>query len=191
MKRGQFTFITGGVRSGKSAFAEALLVNEVQSAGRLIYIASAQATDPEMAERIERHRQDRADYQWITIEQSTAIEQVVEHIQPGDYVLWDCVTTWVDNELFAGWETGTTCFERPGCFERKVKRLWDTIEHLLQRVQHLVIVSNELLDDWQGNNPAITSYCQWMGRLHQQLVERADVAIEMDYGIAHYWKGEG
>lgn len=190
MRRGQFTFISGGVRSGKSAFAEAFLVRKVQSTGRLVYIASGLASDSEMEKRIERHQQDRADQQWFTIEQPTAIEQVLTQIELGDWVLWDCLTTWVDNELFAGWETGVTCFERPGCFEQKVRVLWETIDRLLQRVQHLVIVSNEVLDDWPQTDPVMTGYRRWMGKLHQQLVEKAHTAIEMDYGVAHFWKGE-
>ena len=50
MVRGQLTFISGGVRSGKSAYAEKLLVvNEArENRGRLVYIASGIATDPEM-----------------------------------------------------------------------------------------------------------------------------------------------
>ena len=60
MVRGKLTFICGGVRSGKSAYAERWLVNEARkNGGRLVYIASGKATDSEMQARIERHQQDR------------------------------------------------------------------------------------------------------------------------------------
>ena len=70
MVRGKLTFISGGVRSGKSSYAEKLLVNEAQkNGGRLVYIASGVATDSEMQARIERHKSDRSTHSWTTIEQ--------------------------------------------------------------------------------------------------------------------------
>ena len=70
MVRGKLTFISGGVRSGKSAYAEKLLVDEAEkNGGRLVYIASGIATDSEMQARIERHQTDRAAHNWTTIEQ--------------------------------------------------------------------------------------------------------------------------
>ncbi len=84
-----------------------MLVAEAQKmGGRLVYIASGTATDPEMQARIERHRRDRAEHKWATLEQPTKLEEVLPFIQTGDYVLWDCVTTWLANELYDGWEIG-------------------------------------------------------------------------------------
>ena len=189
MVRGKLTFICGGVRSGKSAYAERWLVDESQQhGGRLVYIASGLATDSEMQARIERHRQDRIHHRWTTLEQPTKLEEVLTIIQQGDYVLWDCLTTWLANELYEGWETGTPCIKQAGCMEQKVRNLYATIDTLLMTANHLTIVSNEVLDELPSTYEETNYYRQWIGRIHQQLVARADTAIEMDYGLATYWK---
>ena len=58
-----------------------------------------------MSTRIQQHQMDRAGFNWTTIEQPTDLEEVLPLIQQGDLVLWDCLTTWLANELYAGWET--------------------------------------------------------------------------------------
>lgn len=192
MVRGKLTFICGGVRSGKSAFAERWLVDEArQNGGRLVYIASGQATDSEMQARIERHRQDRVDHHWTTLEQPTKLEDVLPIIQQGDYVLWDCLSTWLANELYEGWETGTPCIKQAGCMEQKAQKLYVTIDKLCMTAKHLTIVSNEVLDELPSIYEETNCYRQWIGRIHQKLVAMANTAIEMDYGVANYWKNDG
>jgi len=90
------TLITGGVRSGKSRFAE-------QQALRyhppLCYLATAQALDGEMDERIARHRARRGG-EWQTVEEPLALPQTLAR-QDGTYgaILVDCVTLWLTNLL--------------------------------------------------------------------------------------------
>ena len=186
---GKLTFISGGVRSGKSAYAEKLLVKKA-SGGRLVYIASGTATDLEMENRIKQHQVDRSEFNWKTLEQPTRLEEVLPFIQPGDLVLWDCLTTWLANELYVGWETGTPCIAQSGCMERKAEELHKTIELILATVSQLVIVSNEVLDDLQPTDEETETYRKWLGEIHQKLVARAHTAIEMEYSIPIYWKGE-
>ncbi len=189
MVHGKLTFICGGVRSSKSAYAERMLVDEArQNGGRLVYIASGLATDSEMLARIERHQQDRAPQNWTTLEQPTKLEELLPTIRQGDYVLWDCLTTWLANELYVGWESGTPCIQQAGCMEQKVQQLYVTINTLLMTAKHLTIVSNEVLDELPSMYEETNDYRQWIGRIHQQLVAMANTAIEMDYGIATYWK---
>ena len=124
---GKLTFISGGVRSGKSAFAERLLVEEATAAqGRLLYIASGRAVDKEMKQRIERHKLDRAEESWLTIEQPVDLEKVLPFIQQKDFVLWDCLTTWLANELYTEHE-GTYCIRTKGCMEEKAIALMETV----------------------------------------------------------------
>lgn len=188
---GKLTFISGGVRSGKSAFAERLLVEEsANCGGRLVYIASGRAVDEEMEQRIDKHKLARAEASWKTIEQSVDLEEVLPFIQPNDFVLWDCLTTWLANELYTE-QDGTYCIRLEGCMEKKAARLFETIDAIREKAVHLIIVSNEVLDEPASKYEETRMYCEWIGQLHQHLVSISDEAIEMDYGLPLYWKKEG
>ena len=92
----QITFITGGARSGKSAFAEKLAG---ECAGKRAYLATAQALDAEMVERIEHHRRRRGDA-WDTFEEPLAVAELVRKLS-GRYqvLLLDCLTLWLSNVM--------------------------------------------------------------------------------------------
>lgn len=189
---GQLTFISGGVRSGKSAFAEKLLVNKSsEQSGRLVYLASGMKTDVEMRKRIEKHRFERAEANWTTFERPVNLEEVLPFIQKGDLVLWDCVTTWLANELYAGSETGNPCIDQFGCMAQKETELYRTVNALLTKAAHLVIVSNEVFDEQRSIYAEVRIYSEWLGRIHQMLVQKSDTAIEMDSGLPTFWKGGG
>lgn len=91
------TFITGGARSGKSAFAEKLALG---FPAPLCYLATAQALDAEMGGRIVKHRQRRGDV-WSTVEEPLLLHQTLSSLD-GSHgaVLVDCVTLWLTNLLF-------------------------------------------------------------------------------------------
>ena len=188
MVRGSLTFVSGGVRSGKTAFAENLLMN--QECSRLIYVATGVAADEEMQQRIERHQQDRIDYKenWLTIEQPRQIEEIIPDIKPYDGVLIDCVTTWLANELYEGWARGEPCFQSENCMEEKERRFHETILTLLNNGAILVIISNEVLDEPLSSIPDVLLYQQWLGRLHQWLANESEHAFELTYGLAKKWK---
>ncbi|MGM0896866.1 MAG: bifunctional adenosylcobinamide kinase/adenosylcobinamide-phosphate guanylyltransferase [Bacillota bacterium] len=178
MAPGQLVFVSGGVRSGKSAYAESLV--RQASGERRIYIASGVANDLEMAERIARHRKDRAKDGWWTIEQPQQFSEVLPLIQVNDAVLWDCVTTWLANELYEGFEQGSLCADTPGCMEQKWQELKKTIRVLHKKAAYFAVVSNEVLDE-----PLVDPvYQEWLGKIHQWLASRADEAIEMENGLA-------
>ena len=87
-------FITGGARSGKSAFA----LNLANSMGkRKCYLATAQALDSEMEERIARHKAERGN-DWDCIEESLKVAEKIEELKVRyDVILFDCLTLWVSN----------------------------------------------------------------------------------------------
>lgn len=185
------TFVSGGVRSGKSSFAERLLVDgALKTGGRLVYIASGRAVDEEMQERIERHKADRAGESWLTIEQPVSLHDVLPFIQEGDFVLWDCLTTWLANEMYEEVEH-TYCVHVENCMRDKIERLMETVAAITAKASQFVIVSNEVLDELPSVYEETRMYCEWIGLLHQQLVALADTAIEMDAGMALYWKQDG
>ncbi|MEG3177133.1 bifunctional adenosylcobinamide kinase/adenosylcobinamide-phosphate guanylyltransferase [Sphingomonas sp. RB3P16] len=90
--------VLGGARSGKSRHAQAMAE---ATGGDLVYVATAQAFDGEMTERIARHRADR-DSRWRTIEAPLALPEALAAADaPGATLLVDCLTLWVSNLLLA------------------------------------------------------------------------------------------
>lgn len=92
------TLITGGASSGKSRFAEELAVRH---GSPLTYLATAQAEDEEMNERIIRHRARRGD-SWRTVEEQLAVPQTLARLDGScRVILLDCVTLWLTNLLLS------------------------------------------------------------------------------------------
>ena len=85
------TLVLGGARSGKSRYAESLLP------GPALYVATAEPGDPEMAERIARHRARRG-AGWRTVEAPHDVAGVLVR-EPEAPALVDCVTFWLSNAL--------------------------------------------------------------------------------------------
>lgn len=94
--------ITGGARSGKSRFAERLTLSMGDSA---IYIATAEALDGEMAERIATH-QARRGPEWETVNAPLALLEALHETDDGPPRLVDCLTLWLSNLMHHGrdWE---------------------------------------------------------------------------------------
>lgn len=89
--------ITGGARSGKSSVAEKLATRHGE---RVLYIATSQVTDPEMAERVELHRASRP-ARWSTHEGYTGLGEVVRKQGAAfDAIMLECITTLATNLLF-------------------------------------------------------------------------------------------
>ncbi|WP_334175605.1 bifunctional adenosylcobinamide kinase/adenosylcobinamide-phosphate guanylyltransferase [Pseudoxanthobacter sp.] len=98
VRRAAVVLVTGGARSGKSAFAEEL---SRRSGRERVYLATAEAGDDEMARRIARHRADRG-AGWHTVEAPLALAQAIAaEARPGRVVLVDCLTLWLSNLMMA------------------------------------------------------------------------------------------
>ena len=86
--------LTGGARSGKSSAATAL----VAGVADVVFLATATASDDEMAERIEFHRRDRPDT-WAVIEEPVEIEAAIRSVPDDGALILDCLTLWLANVL--------------------------------------------------------------------------------------------
>lgn len=95
----KFIFITGGARSGKSAFA-LKLANAVKSHDRL-YIATAEPLDDEMKKRIALHRAERGAL-WKTVEAPVDAVAAIGSAQAGGVAVIDCLTIWISNLMMKG-----------------------------------------------------------------------------------------
>lgn len=145
--------ILGGARSGKSAFAEREAL-ATPGAERFVYIATAQAHDDAMAERIAHHRAHR-DGRWHTVEAPLQLGATLTEQDGSDTViLVDCLTLWLSNALAAdGWDA-----ERAGL-----------LEALLACQGRVLLVSNEVGSGVVPLGELSRVFVDEAGRLHQAL----------------------
>jgi adenosylcobinamide kinase/adenosylcobinamide-phosphate guanylyltransferase len=165
------TLILGGARSGKSAFAEALVLG---SGLKPVYIATAEALDGEMAERIDRHRERRG-AGWRLVEQPLELAAALgEHAGAGRAVLVDCLTLWLTNLLLAGRDPS-----------READRLLAALEVLPGPA---VLVSNEVGLGVVPMDGLSRRFVDEAGRLHQRLAAVAQEAVFMVAGLPLHLK---
>lgn len=128
-------FITGGARSGKSRYAEQVTLG---FGGKPGYLATAQALDQEIGERITKHRQRRGDV-WQTIEEPLNLSQALAG-SDGVFtaILVDCLTLWLTNLLFLHEDLGDETEDR---IMEEVQRLAMTLRGMTTPV---IIVTNEV-----------------------------------------------
>ncbi|MFB1082051.1 bifunctional adenosylcobinamide kinase/adenosylcobinamide-phosphate guanylyltransferase [Jeotgalibacillus sp. JSM ZJ347] len=175
---GTVTIVIGGARSGKTGWAEQeALDRQRETGGSLIYLASGVSFDHEMEERIKRHQKDRANENWQTVEQPIDLPEAIKKIPERAIVVWDCVTTWLTNELMRG-SVKAQILHDLTCFIRSVKMQAD-----------LYIVTNEVLSEPVFIDGFTAVYQRLIGEIHQLLVKESNRAVEMEVGHAQIRKG--
>jgi adenosylcobinamide kinase/adenosylcobinamide-phosphate guanylyltransferase len=158
--------VLGGARSGKSAFAEA---RATAHAGDKFYIATAEVTDGEMAERI-RHHQDRRGAGWRTIEAPIKLADALrEHDASGRIILIDCVTVWINNLMFHD------CAVEPAVME--------LCAALADAKGRVVVVSNEVGSGIVPENALARRFRDAAGRANQAIATAADEVVLVVAGL--------
>lgn len=160
--------VLGGARSGKSRHAESL----AEASGKsLIYIATGQALDEEMAARIEHHRETRV-ADWQTIEEPVHLADTLQRLQrekADAVVLVDCLTLWLSNCL------ADNCWDQ----ERDALiALWPELK------LDCILVSNEVGSGVVPLGPLSRTFVDESGRLHQQLAQSCDSVQLVVAGLA-------
>lgn len=96
----RITLITGGSRSGKSTYAEKLCIDSTKVSNKeLLYIATCPKVDDEMDDRIERHKNQRANHNWQTIEEELDLEKIISE-NSNCCILVECLTLWISNLIW-------------------------------------------------------------------------------------------
>lgn len=173
-------FIEGGAKSGKTSLAEKVI--QERTDGRPVYIATAAPQDTEMEKRIRDHRlvRNNARVPWVTIEQPFDLKNSLEQINTGDHVLLDCLTTWLSNEMF----TSESWNRREG-----PARMLEAIIALEKKSATLIIVSSDISHQ-PAVYPDMIHFLKIQGWLSCRIVEKADLAGIVNYGILRLMKGE-
>jgi adenosylcobinamide kinase / adenosylcobinamide-phosphate guanylyltransferase len=168
----RLTLVLGGARSGKSRYAESLITALPPP---WIYLATAQAGDEEMAQRIAAHRERRGAAGWQTIEAphdvAGALATAVAHVP----LLIDCMTLWLTNRMLA--ETD---------LDAETARVE---EALVRRSGFAVLVSNEVGYGIVPDNALARRFRDAQGRLNQRLAARADRVVLVVAGLPLLLKG--
>jgi adenosylcobinamide kinase/adenosylcobinamide-phosphate guanylyltransferase len=154
------TLVLGGVRSGKSHFAQDLATGR----DRVAFIATAEALDAEMEQRIARHREERP-AGWTTLEAPIALpEAILECDGKYDILVVDCLTLWTSN-LMAAEDSD------PGRIFARAARLCETLR---QATSSVVLVSNEVGSGIVPDNDAARLYRDLLGGVNRQVAAVAD-----------------
>jgi adenosyl cobinamide kinase/adenosyl cobinamide phosphate guanylyltransferase len=164
------TLVTGGVKSGKTAFSLKLC----GKTNPKTYIATAENFDENMNEKILAHRAER-DETWTTIEEPLSLHDAIDQSKD-DTVLIDCITMWLNNLIYKKLDT-----------ERHIDRF---IKALDKSDKKIVIVTNEVGLGVMPANPEGCKYADELGKLNCKLSAAADKVILMVSGIPMTIKGE-
>ena len=151
--------IGGGSRSGKSGLALKLAR---RLGARRLFVATGQARDGEMRERIRKHQETRGP-DFTTREEPLAIAEALSDVKDIDVVVIDCLTLWLSNLLLAD--------KTPDEIERRVRELEAVLQ---QRRFHAVIVTNEVGLGIVPETPLGRLFRDIAGSAHQQLSRVAD-----------------
>ncbi len=160
---GSCAFVIGGARSGKSRHAEGL----ARATGLpLVYIATAEAFDAEMAARIADHRTDRG-AGWTTIEAPHDLAGALAAVPGGAAVLVDCLTLWLSNLMLAD----------------RMEEVATLLPALAVRRGPVVLVSNEVGLGIVPDTPLGRAFRDAQGRLNQAVAAVADRVVFMAAGL--------
>lgn len=164
--------VLGGSNSGKSAYAEGLVLRD---AARATYIATAQAYDAEMEAKIAAH-QTRRGAEWQTVEAPLDAAGAMDAASKDMPILLDCVSLWLSNHLLA---------------EHDLPPLQSVlIDAALAHPAPVVIVSNEV--GWGGisENALARRFARAQGALNQAIAARADLVVAVMAGLPLALKGQ-
>lgn len=166
-----FFVVTGGSGSGKSAYAEDLILklkaNEQDS--QLIYLATMMPYGEETRKKIDRHISLRAGKGFETIECFGGLKDVGWNSK--DIVLLECMSNLLADEIY----------EQKS--DNAVEEIMQGIEKLYAQCRHVVVVTNEVFSDGIAYEEETISYIRQLAMINRRMAKLADSVTEVVYGI--------
>ncbi|MGR6533547.1 bifunctional adenosylcobinamide kinase/adenosylcobinamide-phosphate guanylyltransferase [Brevundimonas sp. RM1] len=163
------TLVLGGARSGKSGYAQRQAEQAAEATGRPpVFIATAEAFDDEMRDRIARHQAERGQG-WRQVEAPLNLAEAVRALSAKDVAVVDCLTLWLSNQMLA---------------ERDLAAAVDDLAQALAACPAtLWVVSNEVGWSLVPDNPLGRRFRDEAGRLNQRIAAVADTACLIVAGM--------
>ena len=171
----EITLVTGGTRSGKSAYAQKC-AEEYE--GVKLYIATCPRIDAEMDERICKHIEERAGRGWDTVEEQVELAKIIQDYSPKKVILIDCLTLWINNLLFRAEQHGKKLEEKD-----LIILCSDLIEVSLKHSGRIFFVTNEIGSGIVPENSTARHYRDLVGRCNQLIAEKASKVVLVCCGI--------
>jgi len=172
--------IIGGARSGKSNFAQELALKSAQP---VLFVATAEAGDEEMRQRIEEHQKVRP-ATWSTLEATTHVgSQVLKKIGKAQTVIVDCITLLINNIFNQYSDPSGEQIDAPLIEKEVMAEIGELVDCINQVNANFIIVTNEVGFGLVPANRMSRLYRDLLGRANQIMAQRADEIYLMVAGI--------
>ena len=186
-------FVTGGAKSGKSKFAEEMLLKLNNGKQKNIYLATSLIFDEEMKEKIRLHKKRRKN-DWFTVETYKNFENELNNFfenndKTKNNMLVDCLTNMITNIIFENKNIDWDNFEKKmyiQTLEKLNKNVENSVNELLkvsQNFENVIIVSNELGMGLVPSYPLGRYFREIAGKMNQIVAEKADEVYFVVSGI--------
>lgn len=186
-------FVTGGAKSGKSKFAEEMLLKLNNGKQKNIYLATSLVFDEEMKEKVRLHKKRRKD-EWFTVETYKNFENELSNFfENNDKIknnmLVDCLTNMITNIIFENQNIDWNNFEKK-LYIQTLEKLNKDVEHsviellnVADQFENAIIVSNELGMGLVPSYPLGRYFREIAGKMNQIVAEKADEVYLVVSGI--------
>ena len=186
-------FVTGGAKSGKSKFAEEMLLKLNNGKQKNVYLATSLVFDEEMKEKVRLHKKRRKD-EWFTVETYKNFENELSNFfENNDKIknnmLVDCLTNMITNIIFENQNIDWDNFEKK-LYIQTLEKLNKNVEHSViellnaaDQFENAIIVSNELGMGLVPSYPLGRYFREIAGKMNQIVAEKADEVYLVVSGI--------
>lgn len=166
------TLIGGGARSGKSSYALSLGNSAIDSGKRALFLATAEAVDDEMEQRIAKHKVERRS-EYDLIEEPRELAQVLNQARDYDIVIVDCLTLWLSNLML-----------------ENIKPDFDDVIDAGRSINSsIVFVTNETGEGIVPMHPVSRKFRDLSGQMNVAFAKNCDQVVSMKFGIPMVIKG--
>ena len=167
----KLTFVLGGAASGKSAWAENLILSSKLSPA---YVATGQVFDDETKAKVDLHKSRRGP-EWALFEAPGSLTSTLQQMQPDQSVLLDCATMWLTNRMLADGSMDSAPTE--------------FLAELSECKVPIIVVSNEVGQGIVPDNAMAREFREAQGRLNIETAARADLVVQVVAGLPNVLKG--